>query len=121
MVHDGLTMGGYWWPPARPEWKPDSSLVDFLAAGPPPVYVGFGSGAQLDADLALEAVRLAGVRAVTVHSLLGSKMPRTSVRFKHDRHHRLPCDVVVVDEASMLSLSMAAVADRATATGQAAA
>lgn len=52
--------------------------------------------------------RLAGVRAVTVHSLLGSKMPRTSVRFKHDRHHRLPCDVVVVDEASMLSLSMAA-------------
>ncbi|MHC8606167.1 glycosyltransferase [Paenarthrobacter ureafaciens] len=62
--HDGLTMGGYWWPPARPEWKPDSSLVDFLAAGPPPVYVGFGSGAQLDADLALEAVRLAGVRAV---------------------------------------------------------
>ena len=52
--------------------------------------------------------RLAGVRAVTVHSLLGSRMPRTSVRFRHDRHHRLPYDVVVVDEASMLALSMAA-------------
>ena len=52
--------------------------------------------------------RLAGVRALTVHSLLGSRMPRTSVRFKHDRNHRLPCDIVVVDEASMLSLSMAA-------------
>jgi len=52
--------------------------------------------------------RLTGVRAVTVHSLLGSRMPRTSVRFKHDRHHRLPFDIVVVDEASMLSLSMAA-------------
>jgi exodeoxyribonuclease V alpha subunit len=52
--------------------------------------------------------RLRGIRAVTVHSLLGSKMPRTSVRFRHDRNHRLPFDIVVVDEASMLSLSMAA-------------
>jgi exodeoxyribonuclease V alpha subunit len=52
--------------------------------------------------------RLAGVRAVTVHSLLGSRMPRTSVRFRHDRHHRLPYDVVVVDEGSMLALSLAA-------------
>jgi exodeoxyribonuclease V alpha subunit len=49
-----------------------------------------------------------GIRAVTVHSLLGSRMPRTSVRFRHDRSHRLPFDVVVIDEASMLSLSMAA-------------
>jgi exodeoxyribonuclease V alpha subunit len=52
--------------------------------------------------------RLGGVRAVTVHSLLGSKMPRTSVRFRHDRNHRLPFDVVVVDEGSMLALSLAA-------------
>jgi exodeoxyribonuclease V alpha subunit len=56
----------------------------------------------------VDQARLTGVRAVTVHSLLGSKMPRTSVRFKHDRQHRLPFDIVVVDEASMLSLSMAA-------------
>jgi exodeoxyribonuclease V alpha subunit len=49
-----------------------------------------------------------GIRAVTVHSLLGSRMPRTSVRFRHDRSHRLPFDLVVIDEASMLSLSMAA-------------
>jgi exodeoxyribonuclease V alpha subunit len=52
--------------------------------------------------------RLGGVRAVTVHSLLGSRMPRTSVRFRHDRNHRLPYDVVVVDEGSMLALSLAA-------------
>ncbi|MGY2876824.1 exodeoxyribonuclease V alpha subunit [Marmoricola sp. URHA0025 HA25] len=52
--------------------------------------------------------RLAGVRAVTVHSLLGSRMPRTSVRFRHNRNHRLPYDVVVVDEGSMLALSLAA-------------
>jgi len=48
------------------------------------------------------------VRAVTVHSLLGSRMPRTSVRFRHDRNHRLPFDIVVVDEGSMLALSLAA-------------
>jgi exodeoxyribonuclease V alpha subunit len=52
--------------------------------------------------------RLRGVRAVTVHSLLGSRMPRTSVRFRHDRNHRLPYDVVVIDEGSMLALSLAA-------------
>lgn len=55
-----------------------------------------------------DKARLGAIRAVTVHSLLGSRMPRTSVRFKHDRHQRLPYDVVVVDEGSMLSLSMAA-------------
>jgi exodeoxyribonuclease V alpha subunit len=52
--------------------------------------------------------RLGAVRAVTVHSLLGSRMPRTSVRFRHDRNHRLPYDIVVVDEGSMLALSLAA-------------
>lgn len=55
-----------------------------------------------------DRARLGTIRAATVHSLLGSRMPRTSVRFKHDRRHRLPYDVVVVDEGSMLSLSMAA-------------
>lgn len=55
-----------------------------------------------------DKARLGTIRAVTVHSLLGSRMPRTSVRFQHDRHHRLPYDVVVIDEGSMLSLSMAA-------------
>lgn len=34
---------GYWFLPPEPGWKPDPALVDFLAAGKPPVYVGFGS------------------------------------------------------------------------------
>ncbi|MFE9924073.1 glycosyltransferase [Streptomyces sp. NPDC005774] len=34
---------GYWWP-ARPDgWQPAAELVDFLQAGPPPVFIGFGS------------------------------------------------------------------------------
>jgi UDP:flavonoid glycosyltransferase YjiC (YdhE family) len=39
----GLEVVGYWWPPAPPGWTPDADLVDFLGAGPKPVYVGFGS------------------------------------------------------------------------------
>jgi sterol 3beta-glucosyltransferase len=33
---------GYWALPPI-EWQPPSALVDFLSAGPPPIYVGFGS------------------------------------------------------------------------------
>ncbi|MEV4760523.1 glycosyltransferase [Micromonospora sp. NPDC049559] len=37
-----LDVVGYWWP-ARHPWFPPPELLDFLAAGPPPVYFGFGS------------------------------------------------------------------------------
>jgi UDP:flavonoid glycosyltransferase YjiC (YdhE family) len=37
---------GQWVPPA-PEWAPPPDLVDFLSAGEPPVYLGFGSMAGL--------------------------------------------------------------------------
>ncbi|MCT9871248.1 glycosyltransferase [Paenarthrobacter aurescens] len=62
--HPGLVMAGYWWPPAKPAWQPPADLVDFLADGPPPVFVGFGSSAHIDPDFILEATRRAGVRAV---------------------------------------------------------
>jgi exodeoxyribonuclease V alpha subunit len=45
--------------------------------------------------------------AATVHRLLGSK-PGNSQRFKHDTRNPLPHDVVIIDEASMVSLSMMA-------------
>ncbi|MGH3676122.1 MAG: exodeoxyribonuclease V subunit alpha [Mycobacterium sp.] len=51
--------------------------------------------------------RLGELRAVTLHRLLGSR-PDTSTRFRHDRGNRLPHDVIVVDEASMVSLTMMA-------------
>jgi exodeoxyribonuclease V alpha subunit len=50
---------------------------------------------------------LLGLGASTLHRLLGWK-PGTSSRFRHDRANRLPHDVVVVDETSMVSLSMMA-------------
>jgi exodeoxyribonuclease V alpha subunit len=47
------------------------------------------------------------LRASTLHRLLGWK-PRSHSRFAHDRGNRLPHDVVIVDEASMVSLSLMA-------------
>jgi exodeoxyribonuclease V alpha subunit len=51
--------------------------------------------------------RLAGLQASTLHRLLGWR-PDSRVRFRHDRTNRLPYDVVVVDETSMVSLTMMA-------------
>jgi sterol 3beta-glucosyltransferase len=39
----GLAVTGFWFLPRPPQWQPEPSLVDFLDAGPPPVYIGFGS------------------------------------------------------------------------------
>ncbi len=56
---------------------------------------------------AVDRARLAGLQATTLHRLLGSR-PDTSVRFRHNRGNRLPHDVIVVDETSMVSLTMMA-------------
>ena len=59
-------------------------------------------------ELAAEdQARLAGLRATTLHRLLGNR-PDTSSRFRHHRDNRLPHDVIVVDETSMVSLTMMA-------------
>ncbi len=52
-----------------------------------------------------EAVRehLLGLEAATVHRLLRPR-PDNSSRFRHNRRNRLPHDIVVVDETSMLPL-----------------
>jgi UDP:flavonoid glycosyltransferase YjiC (YdhE family) len=34
---------GYWFVDGNDAWQPPQAVLDFLAAGPPPVYVGFGS------------------------------------------------------------------------------
>lgn len=47
------------------------------------------------------------IEAVTVHRLLGWR-PDSGTRFRRDRGNPLPHDIVVVDEASMLSLTLTA-------------
>lgn len=49
--------------------------------------------------------RIGTLKAATLHRLLGFR-PGARTRFKHDHVNRLPYDVVVVDEASMVSLTM---------------
>ena len=56
-----------------------------------------------DADRA----RLTGLSASTLHRLLGWT-PGSRNRFRHHRRNKLPHDVVVVDETSMVSLTMMA-------------
>jgi exodeoxyribonuclease V alpha subunit len=53
------------------------------------------------------AERLRGLQALTLHRLLGYRRDSQS-RFRHHRANRLPYDVVVVDETSMVSLTMMA-------------
>jgi len=50
--------------------------------------------------------QLSGLRPTTIHGLLGAR--GISTRFRHDADHPLPHDVVVIDEASMVSLQLTA-------------
>ena len=50
---------------------------------------------------------LLGLRASTIHRLLGWR-PDARARFRHDAGSRLPHDVVIVDETSMVSLTLMA-------------
>lgn len=56
---------------------------------------------------AADSARLGELTASTLHRLLGWK-PRSKSRFRHDHNNRLPYDIVVVDETSMVSLTMMA-------------
>ena len=63
--------------------------------------------AEIDVLEPVDQQRLSGLHATTLHRLLGSR-PDSSSRFRHHRGNRLPHDVIVVDETSMVSLTMMA-------------
>ena len=65
-----------------------------------------GEAEVLDLDEAIRAQLLA-LDASTLHRLLGWR-PDSHSRFRHRRGNRLPHDVVIVDETSMVSLSLMA-------------
>jgi len=58
---------GYWFLD-KPDWIPSQKLLDFLHAGPPPVYIGFGSMSEREpkllSELLIRALRLAGQRGI---------------------------------------------------------
>jgi sterol 3beta-glucosyltransferase len=67
-------VAGYWFLDAPPAWQPTAELLRFLEAGPPPVYVGFGSMRQNDPEgrtrLVLRALELSGQRGVLLTGTL---------------------------------------------------
>ena len=66
----GLDVVGYWSPPQPLDWEPPEDVVRFLAAGPPPVFVGFGSLPMRDTErekvsrVIGDALRQANVRGI---------------------------------------------------------
>ncbi|KAH8679764.1 hypothetical protein BGZ60DRAFT_524972 [Tricladium varicosporioides] len=63
-----ISISGFYFLSLASSYTPAPDLAEFLAAGPPPVYIGFGSIVVDDPDamtkLIFEAVKKAGVRAL---------------------------------------------------------
>ncbi len=63
-----LYLTGYWFLDTEGNYQPSQALLDFIHDGSLPVYVGFGSmsnkNAEEDAEIIIAALRQAGVRGV---------------------------------------------------------
>lgn len=73
---------GYWFTDPPTDWTPPPALEEFLAAGPPPVYIGFGSMSSRrpgeTATLVTRALAQAGQRAIILSGwggLYGTNLP----------------------------------------------
>ncbi|MBV8995266.1 MAG: glycosyltransferase family 1 protein [Pseudonocardiales bacterium] len=79
----GMEVCGYWWPYQDPHWQPPAELVDFVQAGPPPVFVGFGSRVVPDVErlgaIVGAALRQTGLRAVVQTGWSGLSIPSDDV------------------------------------------
>lgn len=66
--NEHIHMSGFWYDDAPCDWQPPQELADFLNAGEPPVYIGFGSMVSGNMNriftMVLRAVRAARIRAV---------------------------------------------------------
>ena len=67
---------GYWVLPLDPGWQPAPELAAFLAAGPPPIYMGFGSMTPRHAEhltaVAVGALERTGQRGVLLNGWVTS-------------------------------------------------
>lgn len=66
---------GYWFLEASDEWTPPEDLVQFIQAGPKPIYIGFGSMGNRNPEetkqLVLDAVDRSGQRAILLSGWSG--------------------------------------------------
>jgi exodeoxyribonuclease V alpha subunit len=88
---------------SAPTGKAAARLQEAVHAAAAPQPDRAGDAALTDEDRAA----LTALPAATLHRLLGAR-PGVSSRFRHHRENRLPYDVVIVDESSMVSLTMMA-------------
>jgi UDP:flavonoid glycosyltransferase YjiC (YdhE family) len=86
-------VAGYWFLDEPADWMPPADLVDFLQAGPAPVYIGFGSMGDRDPEqttrIVLDAVARTGQRAVLASGWGGmrqTEMPSTVHMLKSVPH-----------------------------------
>jgi sterol 3beta-glucosyltransferase len=65
---DHVHMTGYWFLDRDAAWQPSPELLEFLEAGTPPIYIGFGSMSATNTEKRtrqiIQAVQAAGQRAV---------------------------------------------------------
>ncbi len=66
--NDQTHITGFWFVDEADDWQPPAALLDFLQAGPAPIYIGFGSmssrAPEQTADLIIQALKLTNQRAI---------------------------------------------------------
>jgi sterol 3beta-glucosyltransferase len=77
---EGVHLTGYWFLDEEAGWNPPADLVDFLANGEPPMYVGFGSlsdgaGAEKTTKIVIEALQRSGQRGLLATGWNGMTKP----------------------------------------------
>ncbi|MGW1789871.1 glycosyltransferase [Streptomyces tubercidicus] len=75
----GLDIVGNWWPWHAPDAQLPPAVEDFLAAGPPPVFVGFGSMAGGEGER-LSTIAAAALRRAKLRGILQSGWSGLSTR-----------------------------------------
>ncbi|MGB3510903.1 MAG: glycosyltransferase [Microcoleaceae cyanobacterium] len=67
---DWAYVTGYWFLDSQANWQPPQELLDFLEAGSPPVYIGFGSMSDTNPEaltkLVLDALAQSGQRGILI-------------------------------------------------------
>ncbi len=84
---------GYWPLVPRQEWTPPADLARFLDTGPPPVYIGLGSGGEAagatwvrHALSALEEIGARGVLGLGLGNVEPGSLPETTIAVKEIPH-----------------------------------
>lgn len=91
--HENVHLTGYWTYDNAENYQPSAELTAFLAAGAPPVYIGFGSMQNDDpaatTAIILEALALCGQRGVILTGWGGldaADLPPTVFKLAHTSH-----------------------------------